>query len=326
MKLSIIIPIYNVEKYLAKCVDSVIDGDCSDYEIVLVNDGSPDGSAAIAQDYCERYPGLIRLISQANGGLGAARNTGLEAAQGEYLLFLDSDDTLAPGAVSEMLEALGDGPDVLIFDLVSVDETGRVLERIPGSPREGCFSLREEPALLFAPPNACGKLWKRCLFMDSGIRFPSRVWYEDLATTPKLLAEAGSIRSLRRSWYRYLLRPGSIMNSSSLERNREIVSAVDSVLAYFREKGLAEAYRQELEYMAIFHVLLTAGVRVSRIDPKSPVGDELLQAFLQRFPDYLANPYLARMPKKHRLLITLLEKRQRGAVKLLMDANDRLRR
>ena len=104
IKLSIVIPVYNVEKYLAKCLDSVIYPALDGYEVIVVNDGSTDGSGAIAAEYAAHYPGLLRLIEQENGGLGAARNTGLEAAEGEFVFFLDSDDSLREKAVPEMLE------------------------------------------------------------------------------------------------------------------------------------------------------------------------------------------------------------------------------
>ena len=104
-KLSIVIPVYNVEKYLAQCLDSVIVPGLEGYEVIVVNDGSTDGSGAIAADYAGRYPGLIRLIEQENGGLGAARNTGLEAARGEFVCFLDSDDWWEDTFLEEMVAA-----------------------------------------------------------------------------------------------------------------------------------------------------------------------------------------------------------------------------
>ena len=106
IKLSIVIPVYNVENYLAKCLDSVIYPALAGYEVIVVNDGSTDGSGAIAAEYAARYPGLFRRIDQEDGGLGAARNTGLEAAEGEFVCFLDSDDSLREKAGPEMLEKL----------------------------------------------------------------------------------------------------------------------------------------------------------------------------------------------------------------------------
>ena len=115
MKLSVVIPIYNMERWLAACLDSVIDPACADYEILAVNDGSADRSGEIAADYAARFPALLRVIATPNGGLGHARNTGLEAARGDYLLFLDSDDTLAPGASATVNVTPGGTPSERSF-------------------------------------------------------------------------------------------------------------------------------------------------------------------------------------------------------------------
>ena len=122
MKLSIVIPVYNTEAWLRKCLDSLLpkrvektDKDlehAAERELVCVNDGSTDGSAAILREYADRYPAMITVIETPNGGLGHARNTGLEAAKGEYVLFVDSDDYLTPGAVEEMLDVLDRNPGV----------------------------------------------------------------------------------------------------------------------------------------------------------------------------------------------------------------------
>ena len=95
-KLTVMIPVYNVENYLKKCLDSVIYPELGDYEIVLVNDGSTDKSGEICDEYAQRFPALIRVITTPNGGLGKARDVGIDAARGEYILFLDSDDYLSP--------------------------------------------------------------------------------------------------------------------------------------------------------------------------------------------------------------------------------------
>ena len=324
MKLSVVIPIYNVEDWLPACLDSVLDPACGDYEIIAVNDGSTDGSGAIAADYAARWPERIRVISTPNGGLGHARNTGLEAAQGEYLLFLDSDDMLAPGAIGEILTCLDGSFDVGLFDFRAVNEEGRELAYTRGAARSGDFTLADYPQLLCEAPNAVNKLWRRSLFAD-GVRFPDRVWFEDLATVPRLYLRAGRFRNLARPWYLYLRRGGSIMNSKSLARNEEIIPAVDAVLTAWREAGLFERDRAELEYMALFHQLLIACVRVARVDPHSPVLMRLAENFEQKFPRFRENPYLRGMSRRHRLLLRLILRRRFGAVKALMALNDRVR-
>ena len=149
MKLSIIIPVYNTEAYLAKCLDSLLDPACRDYEIIVVNDGSTDGSRAVMTDYVRRYPGLIHPVDTPNGGLGHARNTGLAAAKGEWVLFVDSDDYLAPHAVKEILEILDEEPgdpfDIAVFDFVHVNEEGSVLASFSGCEKE------EPPGMVLLP-------------------------------------------------------------------------------------------------------------------------------------------------------------------------------
>lgn len=327
-KLSIVIPIYNVEKYLAACLTSCIDlSREQDYEIVAVNDGSTDRSDAILADFAARYPQLIRTVTTENGGLGHARNTGLSLAEGEYLAFLDSDDTLAPGAVGEMLDSLDGGADILFFDFIAVNEFGRQLAWTRGCPREaGEFTLEDCPELIFSPPNAVNKLWRRRLFLESGVRFPDRLWFEDLATVPKLYLHAGRMRYVQKNWYVYLLRGGSITNSTNAERNREMLPVIAGVLDYYRERGEYTRREKELCYLALYYELLTSTTRVNLIDPQSPVQDALLEDFLARFPDYAQNPYVRAMPAKHRLLLRLITAKHRRAVHLVMRANNLVRK
>lgn len=324
-KLSIVIPVYNVEKYLAKCLDSVIYPGLDGYEVIVVNDGSTDGSGAIAADYAKRYPSLIRLIQQENGGLGAARNTGLEAAEGEFVCFLDSDDWLRENAVPEMLEKLKEDFDICIFGMLSVTEAGVVLDDIRSCPKEGPVALKDFPELLLCPPSGCNKLCRRSLFMDSGLRFPGRVWYEDLRTMPKLYLMTDRIVADSRQWYVYLQRSGSIINSANLKRNLELIDAIEDLSRYYKDKGQYEAYRNEFTYIAFFNQFLVAPVRICLADPKSPVLDELVDDFLDRYPDFRQNPYVKAAPKKYRLLSRLMEKKQYGAVRFLMGLNSKVK-
>lgn len=321
LKLSIVVPVYNTRAYLAACLDSVIDPHCVDYEIIVVNDGSTDDSGTLASAYAARHPGLIRVITTENGGLGHARNVGIDAAQGEFLFFLDSDDRLAPGALPELMEALAPDRDMILCDFLSVDTQGRVLERLSGSRSTGMLDLAHHPELILELPSGCNKICRRSLFLDSGIRFPDRVWYEDLRTMPKLYLHTDRIFASGKAWYLYLTRPGSITKSSTLVRNLEIIDAVDDLIAYYRAQGADAAYVEELEYTAFYNMLLAGSVRVCLADVKSPVLPALREAFLSRFPKYRSNPYVRSMPAKHRLLTGLLLHGHYGAVAALMRLN-----
>ena len=196
LKLSIVIPVYNTRDYLPACLDSVLDPAADDYEIIVVNDGSTDDSGRVAMEYAARFPDRIRVITTENGGLGAARNVGLEAASGEFVFFLDSDDRLADGALPEMLDSLTPDRDIVLFDFLSVDTEGNVLERLSGCRSSGALSLDTCPELIMEYPSGCNKICRRSLFLDSGIRFPGRVWYEDLPAHRPDLVHGKSLVSL----------------------------------------------------------------------------------------------------------------------------------
>lgn len=322
MKLSIIIPVYNTREYLAACLDSVLDPALSDYEIIVVNDGSTDDSGLIAAAYAARHPGLMRVVTTENGGLGAARNAGLPFAAGDYLLFLDSDDALEKGALAEILSVLDGSFDIGLFDLKQVNPSGQSVGIIRGSEKQGAFTLAEYPELLFQPPSACNKLFRRSLFADSGVRFPGRVWYEDLRTVPKLYPRCERIAYFPRPWYRYLIRPGSITNNVNASRNLEIIDAAEEIIGCYKAAGLYGQYEAQLCYMAFYNVFLTASVRVCQADPDSGVLETLMQWFLAHFPNWRDNAYIRGMSPKHRLLSSLLMRRKRRSVKLIMSVND----
>ncbi|MBQ7896411.1 MAG: glycosyltransferase family 2 protein [Oscillospiraceae bacterium] len=324
-KLSIIIPVYNMEKYLCKCLDSVIYNDINDYEIVIVNDGSTDTSPSICEDYAKRYPDLINYVSTPNGGLGEARNVGFRHSKGDFIFFLDSDDYLCENAVYEVLDALKDDVDILVYDFVNVTESGKVLSIDKGCNRQGSFTLAENPEFLFCPPSAWNKIWKRSMYAESGISFPGRVWFEDIHTTPKLYALAGKISYAEKAWHQYLHRDGSITKNKNPKRCIEIINALDSTLDYYRENGLFDKYHDQLEYMTIYHQLITSTTRVNLIDWKSDIQRELYDDFVRKFPNYKANPYVKAMPAKLKLLLFYIEHKMYYAFNLTMRLNEAIK-
>lgn len=324
MKFSIVIPVYNVAQYLGKCIDSVLANDCSDCEIILVDDGSTDGICpGICDEYGRNYPDLIRVIHQENMGLGGARNTGLEAAGGEYLFFVDSDDTLRGDALAILKKAVDEsGADICSFHLYSHDGEGSGSVVRTSAQYPGPFALREHPEFLLGLPAAWARIWRRELFLESGIRYPSRVWYEDIRTSAKLFAAAKSIVTVDEALYEYLARPGSIMRSGNVDRNREILDAFDDLIGWFTATGLMDTYRAELERLAIDHILLAATVRVARLDPGAALLNEFSGYMAKHFPDYRKNRYVSGLPGLHKLLLVLISKKQYGLIRLLFRLKD----
>lgn len=324
MKISVIIPVYNTADYLRRCVSSVLTSKSRDeYEVILIDDGSTDGiSPALCDELASEDPDTVRVIHQENAGLGGARNTGISAAKGEYLFFLDSDDTLTDGAVDSLIKAAEKYRcDIISFGILSEDEDSGKLTPVNSNAyySETPFSLCDHPEFLLSLPNAWGRIWRKKLFEDSGIRYPDRVWYEDIRTSSKLFAAAESIVTVKEEYYRYLQRSGSIMHSSNIGRNSEIIDALEDVIAWYKARGLFDKYRDTLCRLCIDHVYIAASVRVLRADSKHPLLKTFREYLTAAFPDYRANPYIKSLPKTKRLVYFLLEKKMYRTVALLFS-------
>ena len=310
MTFSVIVPVYNVANYLPKCIDSLLCQRCDSWELILVDDGATDGKCpALCDEYAAKYPDLVRVIHQANGGLGAARNTGLEAARGDYVLFVDSDDTVAPDTLARLSEEIEKThADMYTFSFRYVTEEGeeRPAEPRPSAGKAGPLTLAEAPELLLDPPMSWARLCRRSLYLDHSVRFPGRVWYEDLCTTPGLLLYAKSIVLLDDPFYGYLLREGSIMRSSNLKRNLEILNALDMAKAPFDAAGETERYRPWLTLLAVTSVL-DAARRVLLSDPKADYLPDFLNYVKKNYPDYRSCELLPNLGKKKLILLRLLE-------------------
>ena len=175
---SVIIPVYNVEKYLARCIQSVCGQSYQGLEIILVDDGSKDKSGVICDEYAER-DGRIKVIHKENGGLGDARNAGVEKAEGKYLLFVDSDDRIHENLVRDTVEtAEKNQADMVIFDYIGEEENGNLTDRFtfPFSANR-VIEVAEEKELIMRSCSAVNKLIRRELWKESGFQFPKGRYY-----------------------------------------------------------------------------------------------------------------------------------------------------
>lgn len=203
-KLDIIVPIYNVEKYLRKCLDSLVNQDYSDFFVRLINDGSKDSSSDIAQEYVNQYPNLFKLYTKENGGLSDARNYGLEHSDSEFVAFIDSDDYLDQSMFSEMISRIDEDTDIVCCDLMYVYDNGEM--KIASCGDDSLLNSKLDSLKL--NNSACNKIFRRSLF--DTIRFVKGKWYEDLATIPCVLYQARKIQLVHKPFYYYYQREGSI--------------------------------------------------------------------------------------------------------------------
>lgn len=290
LKFSVIIPVYNVENYLSKCLESVLRQDFDSYEIVAVNDGSKDSCGEILKEYVSQNNKLV-VVEQENKGLGGARNAGVEKATGEYIFFLDSDDTMAPDTLSQLCKETNENDvDIVCFGMNYVNEDSSIISTRKAN-ENGCRVVtQDEYPLLFANDSyVCNKLFKRKLFIDNNIRFPDRAWYEDLKTLPKLVLKSDRILLSDKVFYNYLQRVDSIMHVPNTDRNIEMIDTVSDVLSYYKKQNAFDKYYESLEYMTVLHVLVFATLRVASIDPKHHLLKKFNTFVKENFPNYKNN-------------------------------------
>lgn len=218
--LSIIVPMYNSEKWLSKCVESLLHQDipAEEYEIILVDDGSPDGCRKHAEDYASRYSNIL-VLTRPNGGTSAARNTGIRAAKGKYLYFVDPDDYILENSLKNILCKMEEESlDVLRFAYVEVDESGKVVqsvkhpEHIDYSPgiMDGCRFMAERLG------GACyvwTYLFRTAVIKDNSIYCQEGVYYDDTTWLPQVLMHASRVESVDTKRHFYLIRSDSLVQS-----------------------------------------------------------------------------------------------------------------
>lgn len=232
--ISVIVPIYNVEKYLSKSLDSIIAAKVDDMEILLINDGSTDSSDQIAKEYASNYPNLIRYIYQTNHGLGNVRNVGLKESKGKYIASIDSDDTININFFKEALPYINNDIDMVIYDWQSITEK----ESFPTPALDTMIDVDSDyKKLLYATimPSACNKIVKKELYND--IKFAEGKKFEDLSTNPIIILKSNKIKYINKGYYEYMIRPGSIMRTSAGKDMIDIIEMLNNRLLKILPKG-----------------------------------------------------------------------------------------
>lgn len=234
---SVIVPIYNVEKYLIQCIESIQRQDYSALEIILVDDGSPDNCGAICDEYAKKDSRIL-VIHKENGGLSDARNAGIEASTGAYITCVDSDDLIAPKYVSRMMALMTEDVDMVVCAPFLYSENTEIdyAREIPSETPDLFSSVDALRELLRQrgydfEPSAWGKLYRRGLFGDD-LRFPVGKFYEDLALTYRLVDRARRIARTKEKLYYYRQRSTSQLNQQFDERMLSILGVADEMREY----------------------------------------------------------------------------------------------
>ena len=243
LKLSIIVPIYKVEQYLRRCIDSLLNQDLprEAYEIILVDDGSPDNCPAICEEYARAHDN-VKVVHRENGGLSAARNSGIEVALGQYVQFVDSDDYLEPNVLKTLVEKMdADHLDVLRFNYQNVNERYEVFEPNKISKPFVDYSDEACDGLTFLNERlgyGCyawqfmlrRELLENCVFKEG-------IYFEDMEWTPRMLLKAAKVTSSDLMVYNYLMRQGSITQSVDEKKKRKVLDDRLSLIGSMKEQS-----------------------------------------------------------------------------------------
>ena len=288
-KVSVIVPIYNVEKYLEKCINSLLSQTLEDIQIILVNDGSKDNSGTIAKKYAERNKDKVIYVEKENGGLSDARNYGLKYSTGDFVAFLDSDDYIEKNAYEEMYnKAIEENADYVECDFIWEYPNKAKIDQ------QYKYQNKKE-MLSFVRVVAWNKLIKRSLIIEHNLEFPKGLRYEDVEFTYKLIPYINKFAYVDKPFIHYVQREGSIANVQN-ERTAEIFTVLDEVIEFYKKNNIYEEYKEELEYNYARYLLCSSLKRMCKIKNKK-TRKELLQKTWKKlncnFPNWKKNIILS---------------------------------
>lgn len=310
MRFSLIVPMYNVEKYIYKCVDSIVTQGFTDYEVICVDDGCTDNTVRILKDNFASHPN-VTLLSKENGGLSSARNAGFAKATGEYVLFIDSDDCIKADLLDTLDKHIREfKSDIISFGVERVSESGKVLS-VEQLYKNGL--IEKSGALITFAPSVWNKVFKKTLVND--LLFPEGIIYEDMPYTITSLALSSSISTLDFVGYEYLQREGSLINTFD-SRIFDIYKSVEYLIESFNKFEIYEEYYKYIEYNSIIHIVLGHLSRCASEKDGVKRKQYCVDAFNfmhTKFPGYEKNEFL-RIRTNDSLLLYIMK---RYCIKLL---------
>ena len=310
-KVSIIVPVYKTEEYLGKCLDSLIGQTLKDIEIVVVNDGSPDGSQQIIDAYASKYPQIVS-IQKENGGMSDARNVGIQRATGEFIAFVDSDDHIEPHMCEVMYDAaIKNALDVVVCDtFMDYPTKTYVLKGDSG------YTSVPQKAYVFSYPNPPARMIRATIMKEH--LFQKGIWYEDLELMPKMVLYTTKIGFVHEALYHYWQREGSIMHQPVFRPEFEdIFEVMQNVSEEFKQYGKYEEYYTELEYLYIIQLQRSAILRFAGLKGSRYCIKRVHQIMKSQFPRWKYNVYLKKSSWKFRLICLLGSWKQYWAIALL---------
>lgn len=290
MKLSIIVPVYKVEEYLGECVDSLLSQTIDDYEIILVDDGSPDNSGKIADEYAAVNPDMIRVLHIDNGGQGRARNFALDIAKGDFVGFVDSDDWVTHDMYEKMYtRAAETGADVVVCDFMERFADGR----------ESMLPASLQDNWLGSAGSSCNKIFRRSFV--GALRFPVGLWYEDFYFSAVMLLRSKHTEFIAEPLYVYRRGQESTMHNNNAAKNLDMLTIMDML----EKEMLPAGYKDDFEFFLVNHVLLDSISRLAKQDApeRKEVIGKLRQYVQAKIPKLSGCGSYKKESRKRRLIM-----------------------
>ncbi len=309
VKISVIVPVYNVEKYLSECLDSLVHQTLEDIEIIIVNDGSTDNSQAIINKYVKSYPRKIKSLSKENGGLGDARNFGVPYATGEFIGFIDSDDYVDLDLYEKLYNiAIAENSEISVCDIdVFNDLNKKTLYVMNGLNLKD--DLSQIQSALLSPLYSWNKIYNRSFFLKQNLKYPTREWYEDIPVTIPLFLSSRNISYVSSVYVHYRQREGSIMQSTNDPRLKDIflsIQKLDENIALIKNSN---NFLDEIEYLHVEHLVLYGGFRMFKSDSYKNLLKQSLEYLNINYPNWKKNKHVNQLKWSYRIYLKSLNKR-----------------
>ncbi len=286
-KVSVIVPVYNVEKYIRKCLKTLVNQTLKDIEIIVVDDGTKDKAADIVFDYKKEYP-QIKYYKKENGGLADARNYGLQYATGKYIAFLDADDYVELDTYEKLYKkAKDENSDMVECNFFWTKNTKNKKDI-------GIQYSNKKEMLEKARVMAWNKLYKKSVLDEANVLFPKGLQYEDIEFFYKIIPYINKVSFVKQPLIHYVQRKESITKTNN-KKTADIFKIFENIIEYYKEKRLYDEYKEEIEYSCIRILLCSSLRRISKIKDKKTRIDLQNETWIflnTNFPNWRENRIL----------------------------------
>lgn len=301
--ISVIVPAYNEEKRIKKCIDSILNQTFKNFELIIVNDGSTDNTDLIVRQYLNTDK-RIKYIDSKNEGQGAARNKGILQAKSKYITFVDSDDTIENNMLELLYnEMIMKKADVVICDLYKIIENTNKKVVFKNYIK---YSNVNKINFMLSHPGPVARLYKKELFIKNKIYFPEKVVYEDLGTIPFIAMKSDRIEYLENPLYNYIIRDNSTMNQKKFSSKIDDIFKIMNIYNDIYDKC---EYKEEIEYLNIEHLLYSAMLRYVDFPSTNNQRKKILNIIKTKYPNWRKNKYYKQKSIRFKIVCELSYKK-----------------